>query len=88
MGFEFSFGWAFAGLGVMIAGAVFLRFHQWVADNFGSGVGDYEQYKLYALIAICVGFMTMLNIVPFLLYSVASMLFGGGGAEAAPIIEE
>lgn len=78
MGYEFSFGWAFAGLGVMIAATVFLRFHQWIADNFGSGLGDYERYKLYGLIAIGVGFLTMLNIVPLLLYMVAGMLFGRG----------
>ena len=86
MGYEFSFGWAFAGLGVMIAATIFLRFHQWVANNFGSGMADYEHYKLYALIAIGAGFLTMLNIVPFILYSVASMLFGGAsGGEAGSV---
>lgn len=89
MGYEFSFGWALAGLGIMIAATIFLRFHQWVADNFGAGFADYEHYKLYALIAIGVGFLVMINLVPFLLNMIAGMLFGGaGGGEAAPVIEE
>ncbi len=88
MGYEFSFGWAFTGLGVMIVATIFLRFYRLIADNLGSGIADYEHYKLYALIAIGIGFLTMLNIVPFLLYTVATMVFGGGaggGAETTPV---
>jgi len=88
MGYEFSFGWAFAGMGVMVAGIVFLRFFQWIADNLGAGVADYEHYKLYGLIAIAGGFLTMINILPLILYLVTSSLFGGGGADTPPIIEE
>jgi hypothetical protein len=89
MGYEFSFGWAFAGLGVMIVATLVLRFHQPIADAMGGGMADYEKYKLYSLIAIVAGFLTMLNIVPLIMYMVASSLFGGaGGAEAPPVIEE
>ena len=90
MGYEFSFGWAFGGLAIMIAATIFLRFHQWVADNFGAGVADYEHYKLYALIAIGVGFLIMINLVPLLLSMVAHTLFGGAGGatDAPPVIEE
>lgn len=87
MGYEFSFGWAFAGFLVMIIATLVLRFHQPIADAMGGGMGDYERYKLYSLIALLAGFMTMLNIVPLILYMVASSLFGGGDAPA-PVIEE
>ena len=92
MGYEFSFGWAFAGLGIMIVATLVLRFHQPIANAMGGGMADYERYKLYALIAIVVGFLTMLNIVPLILHLVLGSLFGGiggGGAETpGPVIEE
>ncbi len=78
MGFEFSLGWAFAGLVMIAIGVAFLRFHQIVADNLGAGMADYEHYKLYALLAIVVGFLTMLNIIPLLLHLAVETLFGGG----------
>ena len=78
MGYEFSFGWAGAGFLVVIAGVAFLRFHQIIADVMGSGMADYERYKLFALITIGVGFAAMVNIVPLILYFVLGSLFGSG----------
>ena len=91
MGFEFSFGWAFAGLGIMIVATLVLRFHQPIANAMGGGMADYERYKLYALIAIVVGFLTMINIVPLILHLLLGSLFGGvsgSGAETTPVVEE
>lgn len=79
MEYEFSFGWALIGLLVMIVATVVLRFHQPIANAMGGGVVDYDRYKLYSLIALGVGFLTMLNLVPLLLFMIASSLFGGGG---------
>lgn len=87
MGYEFSFGWAFGGFIVMIVATLVLRFHQPIAEAMGSGMADYERYKLYSLIALVGGFLTMLNIVPLLLYIVASSLFGGGGDTPPPTVE-
>ena len=75
MDISFSWIWFTGGLLVIIAGIVFLRFHAWVADNFGSGVVDYERYRLYALIAIGIGFLAMLNLVPILLGLILGLLF-------------
>lgn len=80
MEYEFSFGWAFAGFIIVVIATLVLRFHQQIADAMGSGVVDYERYKLYSLIAVGLGFLTMLNIVPLLLYLLASSLFGGAGS--------
>ena len=90
MGYEFNFGWAFGGLLIMAIAAAILRFHQPIANAMGGGMVDYEKYKLYSLIAIIFGFLTTINIVPLVLYMIASTLFGGagGGDAPAPIIEE
>lgn len=49
MKYEFNFGWFIGGLFIVIASVVFLRFHRQIADNMGSGIADYEKYRLYGL---------------------------------------
>ena len=60
--YEFSLASFFFGLAILAAGVAFMRWHQWVADNFGSGVGSYEQYKFWALITCFVGLIVMVNL--------------------------
>ena len=60
--YEFSFGSFFFGLVITLVGVAFMRWHQWIADNFGGGLGSYERYKLWALITCVVGFVVMSNI--------------------------
>ena len=78
MQYHFDWGWFIGGILLIAAAALFIRFHRWVADNFGAGLGDYERYKLYGLIGVCIGFLASLNIVPFILSFIARSLFGGG----------
>jgi hypothetical protein len=83
MDITFSWAWFFGGLGIIIASVVFLRFHEFVANNFGGGMSDYERYKLYAVIAAGVGFLAMLNLIPIILGLLVGSLFGGGSNPAA-----
>ena len=62
MNYEISGGALFLGLLILVAGVLFLRFHQWIANNFGGGVGSYERYKLYGFITCAVGLVVMLNL--------------------------
>ena len=62
MDYTFSWGWFFVGLIVLVAAVLFIRFHQVIADNMGGGVGSYERYRLYGLIACAVALIVMLNI--------------------------
>ena len=62
MNYEFSVGSFFLGLMIVVAGVIFMRFHQWIADNFGGGLGSYDKYKLYALITCIIGFLVMTNL--------------------------
>lgn len=87
MEYEFSWAWFLGGVALIVAATAFIRFHQWIADNFGSGVADYERYKLYGLIAIGIGFLAMINLVPLLLGWAFSMIFGRGSgtSDAVPL---
>ena len=73
--YEFSIGSFFVGLIILAVGVVFLRFHQWVANNFGGGVGSYERYKLWALIICGVGLIVMVNLHAVLLNGLAENIF-------------
>jgi len=73
--YEFSWGWFFIGTLILVGGVVFVRFHQWIADNFGSGVSSYDRYKLWALITCAVGILVMLNLHTFILKALLGNLF-------------
>jgi hypothetical protein len=60
--YEFSLGSFFLGLLILAVGVAFMRWHQWVADNFGSGVSSYERYKFWALVTCFVGLIVMINL--------------------------
>jgi len=80
MAYEFSLTWFFIGLIVLAIGVVFVRFHQWVADNFGIGVGSYERYKLYALLTCILGLIVMVNLHTMFLGWFFGMLFNRSGS--------
>jgi len=67
MEYEFSVGWFFTGFIVLLIGIAFVKWHQTIADNLGSGVVSYERYKLYAFITCGLGFIVMLNLHTFIL---------------------
>ena len=73
--YEFSFGSFFLGIGIIIAGVAFMRWHQVIADNLGGGVSSYDKFKLYALITCCLGFLVMLNLHWFILGNILKMMF-------------
>ncbi|MGK2896812.1 MAG: hypothetical protein ACSLEY_04430 [Candidatus Saccharimonadales bacterium] len=77
MNYEFSVGSFFIGILIVIAGVLFIRFHQWIADNFGGGVSSYDSYKLYAFLTCGLGFLVMLNLHVMILTWLFSSLFGG-----------
>ena len=54
-----------------------MKYHQWVADNFGGGVGSYDRYKLAALITVGFGLISMVNLHTVLLAWIFSGLFSG-----------
>ena len=62
MQYEFSVGSFFIGLLILAAGVAFVKWHQVIADNFGSGVSSYDRYKLWAFITCGAGLVVMLNL--------------------------
>jgi hypothetical protein len=73
--YEFSIGWFFAGLIILIAGIAFLKWYQVIADNLGGGVSSYDRYRLWALITCAVGFIVMVNLHTMLLQWFFGTLF-------------
>ena len=77
MQYEFSFGSFFIGFIILLAGVAFVRWHQWVADNFGSGVASYDRYKLYALLTCGLGLIVMTNLHTAILLWFFGLFFAG-----------
>ncbi len=73
--YEFSIGWFFIGLIILAAGITFVKYYQWVADNFGGGVGSYERYRLAAFITCGVGFIVMINLHILILTTLVQAIF-------------
>lgn len=77
MEYKFSVAWFVAGLLVVIIGGLFVKYHQWVADNFGGGIGSYDRYKLASFITVGAGLVFMINIHTVFLAWFFGLLFGG-----------
>lgn len=75
MKYELSLGSLIVGILILLAGVIFMRFHQWIADNFGGGIGSYERYKLYALATCTLGLVVMVNLHTMILEWFFGMLF-------------
>ena len=74
--YELSLASFFWGVIILVLGAVFLRFHQVIADNLGSGVASYDKYKLYAIGTCALGLIVMINLHVFLLGLFFGSIFG------------
>ena len=75
MEYTFSWGWFLIGIIIIILGGLLTVYYRWVADNFGSGVGSYEKFRLYGLIACGIGFVVMVNLHTLILYVVFDSIF-------------
>ena len=77
MEYEFSVAWFVVGFLVVVTGGLFLKYHQFIADNLGGGVGSYDRYKLAAVITVIVGLVAMINLHTIILGLIFSSLFSG-----------
>lgn len=75
MHYELSMGAFIVGVIILAIGIAFVRFHQWIANSFGGGIGSYERYKLYALVICALGFIVMVNLHAMLIEWFFGMLF-------------
>lgn len=76
MEYEFSIESFFFGLGIFVIGILFMRFHQVIANNLGSGWPSYDRFKLWALIICIVGILVTLNLHWFLIINILNSIFG------------
>jgi len=75
MEYDFNFGSFFFGLLIVAIGVVFMRWHQTIANNLGSGASNYEKFKLWALITCIFGFIVSLNLHWFILGNIVNSIF-------------
>jgi hypothetical protein len=75
MQYEFSVGSFFFGFIILLAGVAFVKWHQVIADNLGSGVSSYDRYKLWALITCGVGLIVMVNLHTYILTNLFRTIF-------------
>jgi len=77
MEYKFSVAWFVVGFLITVVGGLFMKYHQFIADNLGGGVGSYDRYKLAAVITVIVGLVAMVNLHTILLGFIFSALFDG-----------
>ncbi|USN96417.1 MAG: hypothetical protein H6797_05085 [Candidatus Nomurabacteria bacterium] len=77
MNYKFSIAWFVVGFLITVIGGLFMKYHQFVADNFGGGIGSYDRYKLAALITIAAGLIAMVNLHTVILGWIFNGLFSG-----------
>ena len=77
MEYHFSVAWFVVGFLITVVGGVFMKYHQFVADNLGGGIGSYDRYKLAALITIVIGLVAMVNLHTVILGWIFNGLFSG-----------
>ena len=75
MQYEFSVGSFFFGILIVAIGVAFMRWHQVIADNLGSGVSSYDKFKLWALITCIIGFAVTINLHVFILGNLLQLVF-------------
>lgn len=75
MNYEFSWGSFMVGMIILIASALVVRYYQWIADNFGSGISSYDKFRLYGLIGCILGFVVSLNLHILVLEFVLGAIF-------------
>ena len=78
MQYTFSWGAFFIGTLILLGGAALTAWYRPIADNMGSGVGSYDRYRMWGLIAVGVGFIVMLNIHSLILSALFNALFNRG----------
>jgi hypothetical protein len=77
MEYKFSIAWFVVGFLITVVGGLFMKYHQFVADNLGGGVGSYDRYKLAAVITVLIGLISMVNLHTVILGWIFSGLFSG-----------
>ncbi len=77
MDWNFSFGWFFLGVLILIAGTLVTVNYQRIADNMASGPSSYERVKLVGIITSAVGFIVMSNLHTLILSFFVSIVFSG-----------
>ena len=75
MDYEFSLGWLFGGLAIILAGGLIVIFYKQISDNLANGVSSYERVKLFGVITIIAGFLVATNLLPIITTWIVRLIF-------------
>lgn len=75
MNWNFSFGWVFIGLIILVCGGLILVYHRAIADNLASGVSSYDRVKLFGIITSIIGLLVIANLHTLILNSIFKLIF-------------
>ena len=75
--YEFSIGWLFIGILIMIFGGGVTLFYKQVADNLASGISSYQNVKKFGIITLAVGFLVATSLHTLILNWIISLIFPG-----------
>ncbi|MBO7720308.1 hypothetical protein J6S35_01555 [Candidatus Saccharibacteria bacterium] len=75
MDWNFSIGWFFTGVMILIAGTCVTVFYQKISDNFAGGISSYEKVKFVGIIIAIVGLLVMANLHTLILTAFVNLVF-------------
>ena len=75
MDWNFSIGWFFLGLLILIAGSAMVFFYKPISDNMASGINSYQRVKFWGMIVAGIGLLIMANLHTLILSAFVSLVF-------------
>ncbi len=75
MDFEFSVGWMFGGLAIVLIGGLIVLFYKQIADGLASGVSSYDKVKLFGILTVVLGLLMASNLLPVVLTWLVRLIF-------------
>lgn len=72
---DFSIGWFFLGVLILVAGAAIVVFYRQISENFAHGVSSYDKVKLAGVIIAGIGLLVMANLHTLILNAFVNLIF-------------
>ena len=75
MSWEFSVGWFFLGVLIVVGGTLMVVFYRQISENFAHGISSYDKVKFWGIMAIVLGLLIMMNLHTMILEWLVNLVF-------------